>query len=77
MDLGEPEHVEAPAVGGLDLLEPLREGVGVGLPFDLPVKFVIPAEFHVPPFPAPEAKPRAGVAIQQMPKIDPAYNAAA
>ena len=46
MDLGEPKHIEAPFVRRLDLLEPLRERIGVGLPRHLPVKLVIPAELH-------------------------------
>jgi hypothetical protein len=46
VDLGEPEHVEAPAVGGFDLLEALIECIGVALAFDLTMKFVVPAEFH-------------------------------
>ncbi len=46
VDLGEPEHVEAPAVGGFDLLEALVERVGVALAFNLTMKFVVPAEFH-------------------------------
>jgi hypothetical protein len=46
VNLGEPEHVEAPFVGGFDLLEALREGIGVRLPRHLPVKLMIPAELH-------------------------------
>ena len=46
MDFGQPEHVEAPALGVLGLLEALLERVGVALPRHLPVKFMIPAEFH-------------------------------
>ena len=46
VDLGQPEHIEAPAVGGFDLFEALRERVGVALAFNLTMKFVVPAEFH-------------------------------
>ena len=46
MNFGEPEHVEAPSIGRLDLLKALVERVGVALPFDLPMKLMIPAEFH-------------------------------
>src|ERR1051326_5584528 len=46
MDLGKPEHIETPAIGRLDLLETLVECLGVRLARHLPVKLVIPAEFH-------------------------------
>ena len=46
VDFGQPEHVETPAVGSLDLLKALVERVDVGLSRHLPVKLVIPAEFH-------------------------------
>ena len=48
MDLGEPDRVEPPAFGVRDLLERLRERVGVGLLIHLAVEFVIPAKFHGP-----------------------------
>src|SRR5579864_5321669 len=46
VDFGKPEHVEAPTVGGFDLLKTLLERVGIALARDLPVKFVVPAELH-------------------------------
>src|ERR1051326_3206523 len=46
MYLGKPEHIETPAIGRLDLLETLVERLGVRLTRYLPVKLVIPAEFH-------------------------------
>ena len=46
VDLGQPEHVETPALGVLGLLKSLLERVGVALPRHLAVKFMIPAEFH-------------------------------
>ena len=79
VDFGEPEHVEPPAVGGLDLLKALFERVGVALAFDLPVKFVIPAELHgdtsTLTLPLCRLGPPAGIA--QMPMFDPPHTDAA
>ena len=81
MNLGEPEHVEAPAVGGFDLLEALVERVGVALAFNLTMKFVVPAEFHGGSLSAlrlnDPAKTRPWPDIPQMPMFDPPYNLSA
>ena len=79
MDLGEPENIEPPAVGGLDLLEALIKRVGVALALHLAMKFMIPAEFHFRSFgTAPSAlaldpicQPRPAAAIAQIPMFDP------
>jgi hypothetical protein len=46
MDLRQPDRVEAPFLRGDDLVEAHREGIRVGLPRDLTVEFVVPANFH-------------------------------
>ena len=46
VDLGQPDRVEPPAFGVDDLLERLRERVGVGLLIHLAVEFMVPAELH-------------------------------
>jgi hypothetical protein len=71
VDLGEPEDIKAPAVGGLGLLEALRERLGVGLARHLAMKLMIPAEFHGDSFDARmtrgQPRPRAGIA--QIPMV--------
>ncbi len=48
VDLGQPDRVEPPAFGIDDLLECLRERIGVGLLIHLAVELMVPAELHGP-----------------------------
>ena len=45
MDLGEPDRVEPPTLGGVDLLERGGEGLGLVLPWP-PLELVEHAEFE-------------------------------
>ena len=45
MDLGQPDRVETPALGGVDLLESGVEGLGLALP-RAPLKLMEDAKFE-------------------------------
>ncbi len=61
MDFREPDCVESPRFRRHDLIEAHREGVLIRLIRHLPVKFVIPANFHVCfPLPVPDGIVDAG-----------------
>ncbi len=46
MNLGQPDRVETPAIGGLDLVERLGERRRLGL-VGPAMKFMVDADFHV------------------------------
>ena len=81
VDFGQPEDIEPPAVGGLDLLEALVERIGVALAFDLAMKLMIPAEFHGGFLDARRCtdavSPRPAAGIAQIPMFDPPHNVSA